>query len=102
VLTSPPPASGGERQRVGIARALLGGRPLLLADEPTGNLDGSTTNELIQLLSDLRSNLGLTLIVATHDPAVAAMADRTVPLTGGRVDVDRDGSTPRSERREPG
>jgi putative ABC transport system ATP-binding protein len=86
-----PPArlSGGERQRVGIARALLGRPRLLLADEPTGNLDVSSTEELIELLDQLRTDLGLTMLIATHDPAVAAIADRVVSLHGGRVVSDR-------------
>jgi ABC-type lipoprotein export system ATPase subunit len=86
-----PPArlSGGERQRVGIARALLGQPRLLLADEPTGNLDAGSTEELLSLLDELRSDLGLTLVVVTHDPAVAAIAHRVVGLSGGRVVEDR-------------
>lgn len=86
-----PPArlSGGERQRVGIARALLGQPQLLLADEPTGNLDAGTTEELLGLLEELRHDFGLTLVVATHDPAVAAIAHRVVRLSGGRVVEDR-------------
>ena len=86
-----PPArlSGGERQRVGIARALLGQPRLLLADEPTGNLDAGSTEELLSLLDELRSDLGLTLVVVTHDPAVAAIAHRVVRLSGGRVVEDR-------------
>jgi putative ABC transport system ATP-binding protein len=85
-----PPArlSGGERQRVGLARALLGRPTLLLADEPTGNLDAGTTEDLIALLERLRAELELTLIVATHDPAVAAMADRLVRLVDGQVEAD--------------
>jgi putative ABC transport system ATP-binding protein len=84
-----PPArlSGGERQRVAIARALLGQPSLLLADEPTGNLDAGTTEEILALLEELRQELGLTLVIATHDPAVAAMADRVVRLVSGRVDA---------------
>ena len=86
-----PPArlSGGERQRVGIARALLGQPRLLLADEPTGNLDAGSTDELLGLLDELRSDLRLTLVVVTHDPAVAAIAHRVVRLSGGRVVEDR-------------
>lgn len=86
-----PPArlSGGERQRVGIARALLGQPRLLLADEPTGNLDAGSTEELLNLLDELRASLGLTLVVVTHDPAVAAIAHRIVSLSGGRVVEDR-------------
>lgn len=86
-----PPArlSGGERQRVGIARALLGQPQLLLADEPTGNLDAGSTEELIALLDELRTDLKLTVVIATHDPAVAAIADRVVRLRGGRVVEER-------------
>ena len=86
-----PPArlSGGERQRVGIARALLGQPRLLLADEPTGTLDAGSTEELLSLLDELRRDLGLTLLVVTHDPAVAAIAHRVVRLSGGRVVEDR-------------
>jgi ABC-type lipoprotein export system ATPase subunit len=62
---------------------------LLLADEPTGNLDAGSTEELLSLLDELRSDLGLTLVVVTHDPAVAAIAQRVVRLSGGRVVEDR-------------
>jgi putative ABC transport system ATP-binding protein len=90
-----PPArlSGGERQRVGIARALLGQPQVLLADEPTGNLDVKSTEDLIQLLDELRTDLRLTLVIATHDPAVAAIANRVVRLRGGRV-VEESGQRP--------
>jgi putative ABC transport system ATP-binding protein len=82
-----PPArlSGGERQRVGIARALMGRPPLLLADEPTGNLDAGTTQELLVLLEQLHMDFGLTLMIATHDPMVAAKTDRIVRLARGRM-----------------
>lgn len=86
-----PPSrlSAGERQRVGLARALLGQPEILLADEPTGNLDSQTTEGLIALLSDLREDMGITLVIATHDPAVAAMAQRVVRLVGGAIESDR-------------
>jgi predicted ABC-type transport system involved in lysophospholipase L1 biosynthesis ATPase subunit len=86
-----PPSrlSSGERQRVGLARALLGQPQILLADEPTGNLDAKTTEGLIALLSDLREEMGITLVIATHDPAVAAMAQRIVRLLGGTIESDR-------------
>lgn len=82
-----PPArlSGGERQRVGIARALLGNPRLLLADEPTGNLDGKSTEEVLSLLQRIEKEFGLTLVLATHDPLVTAIAHRTVRLVGGRL-----------------
>jgi putative ABC transport system ATP-binding protein len=77
-----PPArlSGGERQRVAIARALLGEPALLLADEPTGNLDRAATIAFLDLLWGLRASMGLTLIVATHDPLVAERASRVLVL----------------------
>ena len=86
-----PPSrlSAGERQRVGLARALLGQPQILLADEPTGNLDAKTTESLIALLSELREDMGITLVIATHDPAVAAMAQRIVRLLGGTIESDR-------------
>jgi len=89
-----PPSrlSGGERQRVGIARALLGHPKLLLADEPTGNLDAGATEELLMLLDRIHREFLFTLLVATHDPAVAAVADRIVHLIGGRLDSDRSAS----------
>ncbi len=98
-----PPArlSGGERQRVGIARALLGQPRLLLADEPTGNLDIGSTEELIALLDELRNDLKLTLVISTHDPAVAAIAHRVIRLRGGRVIEERSQRTAeRLETRE--
>ena len=86
-LDAPPSRlSGGERQRVGLARALMGSPELLLADEPTGNLDAATTDELIGVLERVRRTHGLTIVLATHDPAVAAFADRVVHLVGGRID----------------
>jgi predicted ABC-type transport system involved in lysophospholipase L1 biosynthesis ATPase subunit len=93
-----PPSrlSGGERQRVGLARALLGQPRILLADEPTGNLDAKTTEGLIELLSELREEMGITLVIATHDPAVAAMAQRIVRLRGGTLESDHTVPAPRS------
>jgi ABC-type lipoprotein export system ATPase subunit len=77
-----PPAklSGGERQRVAIARALLGRPQVLVADEPTGNLDARTTEQLLELIRDLRDELNLTVVVATHDPFVSASTDRVINL----------------------
>jgi putative ABC transport system ATP-binding protein len=76
----PSKLSGGERQRVAIARALLGEPLILLADEPTGNLDAANTKGLLGLLGELRNELGLTVLVGTHDPFVASAADRIVNL----------------------
>ena len=77
--------SVGERQRVAIARALANEPSLLLADEPTGNLDSRSQNEVLQLLDDLRQRQGLTLIIITHSPEVAAAAQRVIRMRDGRV-----------------
>jgi putative ABC transport system ATP-binding protein len=81
----PSQLSGGEQQRVALARA-FGPRPaLLLADEPTGNLDGETGRLVLDLLVGMRADQGATLIVVTHDPAVAELADRRIHLRDGRM-----------------
>jgi ABC-type lipoprotein export system ATPase subunit len=77
--------SVGERQRVAIARALANEPTLLLADEPTGNLDSRSQNEVLQLLDDLRQRQGLTLIIITHSPEVAAAAQRVIRMRDGLV-----------------
>jgi putative ABC transport system ATP-binding protein len=81
----PSALSGGEQQRVAIARALINDPGLLLADEPTGNLDSVTGGELVELLLDLRRTRGMSVIVATHDPLVASRCDRIIRLRDGRV-----------------
>jgi ABC-type lipoprotein export system ATPase subunit len=77
--------SGGEQQRVAIARALVNEPELLLADEPTGNLDSHTGGEIIELLKSLRVEKHMTLAIATHDAKVAAHAERTVQLVDGQI-----------------
>jgi putative ABC transport system ATP-binding protein len=81
----PSQLSGGEQQRVAIARALVNDPGLLLADEPTGNLDSETGLEIVQLLLDLRSAREMTVIVVTHNPLVAARCDRVARLHDGRL-----------------
>lgn len=81
----PPALSGGERQRVAIARALANAPGLLLADEPTGRLDSRTGALVLDLLDRLRVERGMTLVVVSHDPRVAARADRVVEMLDGRV-----------------
>jgi putative ABC transport system ATP-binding protein len=82
----PKHLSGGEQQRVALARAFAGEPRLLLADEPTGNLDSATGAVVLGLLSRLRERLGTTLVMVTHDPSVAAIADRRVHLRDGRIE----------------
>jgi putative ABC transport system ATP-binding protein len=81
----PSELSGGQQQRVAIARALVNEPTLLLADEPTGNLDSRTGEELLQLLLGLRAQRGTTVVVATHDPVIASRCDRVVRLQDGRI-----------------
>jgi len=81
----PSELSGGEQQRVAIARSLINDPPLLLADEPTGNLDSHTGQEIIELLCELRVEKKTTLIIATHDPSVASRAPRTLELVDGKI-----------------
>ncbi|MGC8762913.1 MAG: ABC transporter ATP-binding protein [Acidobacteriota bacterium] len=81
----PSKLSGGEQQRVALARALLNGPRLLLADEPTGNLDEETAGQVFGLLLDLRKRRGLTVLLATHNAGLAAACDRAVRLHEGRI-----------------
>ncbi|MDQ3487672.1 MAG: ABC transporter ATP-binding protein [Acidobacteriota bacterium] len=81
----PSQLSGGEQQRVAIARALANDPPLLLADEPTGNLDTSTGHSIIELLLGINRNRRTTLVLVTHDPELAARADIAIALRDGRV-----------------
>jgi putative ABC transport system ATP-binding protein len=81
----PSRMSGGEQQRVAIARALINNPSLLLADEPTGNLDSANATEILQLLRRLRQDHKMTIILATHDPQVAAHSERLIRLRDGAV-----------------
>ena len=85
--------SGGERQRVAIARALANNPSLILADEPTGNLDQASTDRVVTLLERLPADHGCTLVIVTHDAAIAARAGRQLHLTSGRL-VESLSSTP--------
>jgi putative ABC transport system ATP-binding protein len=81
----PRALSGGEQQRVAIARALVNRPALLLADEPTGNLDTENSNAVLGILKDLNKRLGQTILMITHNPEAAAFADRTVTMRDGRI-----------------
>lgn len=81
----PSQLSGGEQQRVAIARAMAAAPSIIFADEPTGNLDGSTGSSIIDLLFQRRAALGATLLIITHDPALAARCDRIVTMQDGHV-----------------
>jgi ABC-type lipoprotein export system ATPase subunit len=81
----PSELSGGEQQRVAIARALINEPELVLADEPTGNLDSKTGGEIIELLKSLRVEKQTTLVIATHDAKVAANAERVIELVDGKI-----------------
>jgi lipoprotein-releasing system ATP-binding protein len=82
----PAELSGGEMQRAAIARALAGQPAVLLADEPTGNLDAGSGQGVLELLRDLNRERGLTMILVTHDPQIAQQADRVVRLAEGRIE----------------
>lgn len=81
----PNQLSGGEQQRTAVARALVAQPKIVFADEPTGNLDEQNANQVMQLLLDLRQQTGSALVVVTHDPALAEMADRVITMHDGRV-----------------
>jgi len=79
----PSQLSGGEQQRVAIARALVNGPAVLFADEPTGNLDSATKEEIHKLLFQVRDSLGQTIVIVTHDPALAELCDRRLQMKDG-------------------
>ena len=81
----PSQLSGGQQQRVAIARALINRPPVLFADEPTGNLDSRTSDEVLQMFRKLNQEDGITIIIVTHDPAVAKHANRIIRITDGVI-----------------
>ncbi len=90
----PSELSGGEQQRVAIARALVTRPTILLADEPTGNLDSKTGGEILQLMRDSVDSYGQTTVMVTHDPRAAAIADRILFIADGRIVKQLTGATP--------
>jgi putative ABC transport system ATP-binding protein len=91
----PAQLSGGEQQRVAIARAFMNRPRLLLADEPTGNLDAETSRHIIELLFELNGTTGATLVLVTHDPELTRQATRMIRLRGGVMVSDTGGGGPR-------
>jgi lipoprotein-releasing system ATP-binding protein len=84
----PAQLSGGMQQRVAIARALMLQPPLVLADEPTGNLDTASSAEVFALMRDIHRRVGTTFLIVTHDPRLAARCDRVIELVDGRIARD--------------
>jgi len=91
----PNQLSGGQQQRVAIARALLNAPSIILADEPTGNLDSRTSIEVMQIFQDLQARRGITVVLITHDREVAAYASRIVTFRDGRIASDTPNLKPR-------
>ena len=80
--------SGGQQQRTAIARALINRPSIILADEPTGNLDSDSTETIYELMRDINQKLGTTFIIITHDRRIAEKADRIVEIKDGRINLD--------------
>ena len=80
--------SGGQQQRTAIARALINSPKIILADEPTGNLDSDTTDNIYDLMRNINGELGTTFLIITHDRRIAEKADRIVEIKDGRINLD--------------
>jgi putative ABC transport system ATP-binding protein len=95
----PSELSGGQQQRVAVARSLISRPTVVFADEPTGNLDTRSSAEILALLSEMSAEFGQTIVMVTHDPRAAAIADRILYLVDGRVVLDQRGATDAEVRR---
>ena len=84
----PPQLSGGQQQRVAVARAMVSGPKLILADEPTANLDSKTSNNLLDMMKRLNQETGMTFLFSTHDPLIMDKADRVISLKDGVIESD--------------
>ena len=91
---APSQMSGGQQQRVALARALINQPRILLADEPTGNLDSATSNEVLNLIEEVHRETGLTIIMVTHEPNIAERAQRIIRLSDGNIVDNRKGKDP--------
>jgi putative ABC transport system ATP-binding protein len=96
----PSQLSGGQQQRVAIARALVNHPSMLLADEPTGNLDTRTSLDVMSVFQDLNRNAGITIVLVTHEPDIAEFASRVVTVRDGRIVSDRAVRSPRAASEE--
>jgi putative ABC transport system ATP-binding protein len=85
---TPSELSGGQQQRVAIARAIVTGPVVLLADEPTGNLDTKTSREIMELVTSLNRDQGITVVMVTHETDIASYAERTIRFVDGKVESD--------------
>jgi putative ABC transport system ATP-binding protein len=92
----PAQLSGGQQQRVAIARAMANEPPIMLCDEPTGNLDSDTGHQVLKVLRDLNQQRGTTIVLVTHNAAIAQMADRIVRLRNGKIEEIETVATPRA------
>ena len=90
----PSELSGGQQQRVAVARALVARPAIIVADEPTGNLDSKTSDEVLSILRQAVDEFGQSVIMVTHNPAVASVSDRVIVVSDGNVKADREGATP--------
>jgi len=84
--------SGGQQQRVAVARSLINNPSIILADEPTGNLDTATGNTILEIFKELNANKGVTIIIVTHEPSIAAKTKRIIELVDGNIISDRAGA----------